>query len=394
MEIKSSDIKNPVILHPYIVSSAYPDSKFGQADSTPRTDSEGRVIFNFKTSDNTRKYDVRLETKDPRYTDKQNTHAIFTIEPFSKEESTSLWIENKRELTYRVGDRFKSHITTSGMISGERLHLLVVSKGTVLLRETLEGTGNRAIDFELSNRMVPTVRLLIVGEDAKTKTLVADSLRLSVVPGPSCGVQVDMLEGTNKGGRQQHSSSKKRKLILPGGAVTLAVKGGTSGDVVGFHAIDEAVYVLRGGAARNASATSYARTLELSDAGCGPGNGANSLEVMRTAGFKALSAHSRTGSSGEVDVCKRQVRRKRAALPGSMLEKNLLEYCCLLARKKTVLKNSCKTKAEIVKKYTSEACASRFMQCCKASSEDRRQFQASGMFDIFLFHFLICVFHF
>ena len=387
VEIKSTDKKNPVTLHPYIVSSTYEDTAAatgGPGRADPKTDAEGRVIFNFKTSDNTRSYDVRLATKDPRYSDLQQTLATFTIEPFNGTgEPASLWIENKRELTYRVGDRFQSHIATAGgPLAGDTVHLLVLSKGAVLHRETLQGPNNRSIDFEISNRMVPTVRLLVLATSAEDPKgiLVADSLRLSVAPGArGCGVEVTML-----GPQGSYTIlTQRRKKILPGGSVTFSVAGGRAGDVVGFHAIDEAIYVLRAGG-RNASRNAYTRALEQSDAGCGPGGGATSLEVIRTAGFKALSAgapvHGRTDDS----VCRRLVRRKRSAAPSSYTPVSAagateaeLEQCCRWAHLKSRLTLSCKKKTDIVREHTqSAACARRFNECCLQAGN--RKFQAAG----------------
>src|SRR5699024_8173688 len=103
MTIISSDGKEPPLkLDPYIISS-----------SDFKTDKDGQVIFLFKTSNSNRAYDVRIQTVDTRY---QQAISTFRIDPFDSKEKASIWIDNKKRLSYVVGDRFKSEINSEGNV--------------------------------------------------------------------------------------------------------------------------------------------------------------------------------------------------------------------------------------------------------------------------------------
>lgn len=343
----ASKEKVPVTLHPYIVSSA-----------ENRTDKNGQIIFLFQTSNGNKAYETLIKTADFKYTSKQQSMATFTLEPFDPNENEYIWIENKKQLTFTVGDRFTSHIERHTSL--ETFYLIVMSKGAVIHREKV---ASNQIDFKLTNRMVPSVRILVLAFTEKGH-YVADSLLLKVESG-SCFVDISVAQ----------------KRILPGSTVNFAIKG-RKNDVVGFHAVDEAIYILRQ-SAKNSSRTIYRKSLEQSDCGCGPGGGANSVEVIRSAGFKALSPDSRNKFS-DLQVCKSSSNsRRRRNVQLKLTKEEQLKYmtfCCNLGRKNYGIRMACKYRSEKVQKYYDEDCALEFLKCCNNSTT--QIFQASGKFAI------------
>lgn len=302
---------------------------------------------------------MKLATKNANLSDHQQSYSSFIIEPFSQEEKATIWITGKHELTFNVGDRFKSSIELSNNLKKENIYLMVMSKGIVIYREKILFN---LIDFQISNQMVPSVRLLVLAYSDDGE-LVADSLRLTINLSPSCGLDISMVGAGSK---------SKSKKVLPGGNVTFSIKGSEKGDVIGFHAVDEAVYVLRK-SAKNGARLTYTRSLERSDSGCGPGSAANSLEVIRTVGFKALSPHSI--KRFDDDVCQKVARRKKRESALGIYNETFKQWCCWLGKQKTEPEKTCTTKYKILKNNTSEACADEYFLCCVR--ESKPGFQAS-----------------
>ena len=383
LKITSTETRNPVTLEHSIVSAE-----------------NGFVVFSFLPPDNVRSYKVQLATAVEHFDPSQQTYASFILEPFrqtgNKKSSqlvdASLWIANKRGFSFQVGERFQSEVLAERLQGGDTAYLLVMSRGAVVQWEKislLQSSSSKHINLLISNQMVPSVRLLLVAtsEDGE---LLADSHRLTVSPGANCGgsLNVQLLKAG-----QQNQRTKKRRKVYPGGNVTFQVEGGHRGDVLGFHAIDEAVYLLRRGA-ENASFSSYSALLERADGGCGPGGAAaNSAEVLRSAGFKVLSSSSvideqQFGVFSCAKNRKKKARRVRKesgdgaqkTTNSSTLEEAFRLWCCHLGEVKPSKQGSsedlgCMDRAKIVERYTSRACRNEYLACCLRST--RNEFQAS-----------------
>lgn len=331
-------------LQPYIVSM---DSK--NDEQSLRTDKEGKVVFLFQINKVIGDIKVEVKTADLKYTPSQQMSDYFTIVPFNMSEPESVWIENKKRLAFSTGERFQSPIKVYGDI--ESFYLAVMSKGAVIYKQKLALTE---IDFEITNRMVPSVRVLLIAFTASGHTYVADSVRLDVHQA-RCGVSVGL---------------ETKQTIYPGESVTFSIKGNV-GDVVAFQAVDEAIYVLRN--EKNASLGRYEHSLKHSDSGCGPGGGINTFAVIRTAGFKVLSPLSERKFVD--DYCKQSSRKKRAVrkFPTNT---TYLKACCEMAKLKTAITRNCEEKRSIVLRNTDQECADEFYRCCR--TDGHRQFQASG----------------
>lgn len=380
LKITSTETRNPVTLEHSIVSVE-----------------NGFVVFSFLPPDNFRSYKVQLATTLEHFDPSQQTYASFILEPFRqtgiKKSSqlvvdASLWIANKRGFSFQVGERFQSEILAE-RLQNNTAYLLVMSRGAVVQWEKISLQSNsKHINLLISNQMVPSVRLLLVAT-SKDGELLADSHRLTVSPGANCGgsLNVQLLKAG-----QANQRTKKRRKVYPGGNVTFEVEGGHQGDVLGFHAIDEAVYLLRRGA-ENASLSSYSALLERADGGCGPGGAAaNSAEVLRSAGFKVFSSSSVIDQQQfGVNSChkkKKKARRVRKesgddakkTTNSSTLEEAFRLWCCHLGEVKPSKQGSsedlgCMDRAKIVERYTSRACRNEYLACCLRLT--RNEFQAS-----------------
>ena len=367
------------------------------------SDQSGLIVFSVRPEDNRRSYKVELETNVRHFFKTQQTKTSFLLKPFKqslssaaaadKQLDASLWMANKRATTFQVGDRFQSEIFAE-RLQGNTAYLIAMSRGTVVEWKKIYVSADSKgpeIDLLISNQMVPSVRLLLVAtSEGNAGELLADSHRLTITPGSSCGrLEVQLLH-----------EKKQKKKVLPGGVVKFEVKGGEGGDVVGFHAVDEGVRLLKPLNAENASRASFSRLLERADSGCGPGGAApNSDQVLRAAGFKVLSLQDQKEVEDMDDqrfeelVCLKkkkvlvQQKRKREVVVddsykrktnASTLKEGFKHWCCSLGKVKLTPSSdtSCIDQAEIVKKYTSEACADEYQYCCELVNSGK-DFQGS-----------------
>ena len=367
------------------------------------SDQSGLIVFSVRPEDNRRSYKVELETNVRHFFKTQQTKASVYIKPFKQTSSSaaaadkqldaSLWMANKRATTFQVGDRFQSEIFAE-RLQGNTAYLIVMSRGTVVQWKRIHVSADSKgpeIDLLISNQMVPSVRLLLVAtSEGNAGELLADSHRLTITPGSSCGrLEVQLLH-----------EKKQKKKVLPGGVVKFEVKGGEGGDVVGFHAVDEGVRLLKPLNTENASRASYSRLLERADSGCGPGGAApNSDQVLRAADFKVLSLQDQKEVEDMDDqrfeelVCLKkkkvlvQQKRKREVVVddsykrktnASTLKEGFKHWCCSLGKVKLTPSSdtSCIDQAEIIKKYTSEACADEYQYCCELVNSGK-DFQGS-----------------
>lgn len=310
------------------------------------------MIFTFKVFKLIGPLTVKIQTIDDRFPASKQTKKQFLLKPFSSEEEAFVLIANKRKLYYTSGSRFESTVVCHGNVDKNSIHLIVLSKGIIMYTQKID-PERLSFDFALHNKMVPSVRILIVAFDQDGQ-LISDSFRI-LLQQNKCGVEVTL--------------NSAKKLFEPKESVTFALRGAIN-DVVGFQAVDEAVYVLRNrkGLDRN----KFNRVLSKSDLGCGMGSGDSSLNIIQSSGLAAFGEKYRT-TRAECSSNTGSNRKSRSV--DIDVSAAFLQKCCQLARLPVVEKMPCLIRKDIVAKYINEDCAQAFFKCC---TQPERLFHASG----------------
>ena len=94
---------------------------------------------------------------------------------------------------------------------------------------------------------------------------------------------------------------------------------GDPGDVVGLHAIDEAV-LAHMNSDMKMGFKHFEKALKDKDIGCGPGVGRSSAHIIRNAGFVVLSTDSRNIQNLQThkdELCNKRSQKKRSYELGS-----------------------------------------------------------------------------
>lgn len=264
--------------------------------------------------------------------------------PFSDEEAY-IAISNKKQIHYSTGQSFQSSFVMKGQIDLDRVYLIVISKSVIVLAKKLPSTSFD-FSFEITNRMVPEFRVLLLGYTKNSQQHVADSFRVFVKQNV-CGVQV------------QASTQQTR----PGQNVTFTMKG-QPGDVVGLQAVDESVYALRN--KRSLTRAIYQKVLQESDSGCGPGGGANSIDVIQNLGLKVMSSHE---VINDWNTCRKRTMRKKMAENEKKEDSLLAAKCCMLGFVDYEKRMPCADRAKVIQKHMNHECAVHFLDCCKHYSK-------------------------
>ena len=343
-----------VSLHPYVLSSR---------NGINQTDSRGRVVILFNVSNEKSSVGtirVRVHLLDDDRKSSSQPDKTFTIEPFQQQQqaapsSSFVWIVDKKQLNFTSGSYFRSRIISSKDISSKNFFLLVMSKGAIIAKYRLM---KPEIELKLTVRMVPSVRILLLAFTPGGH-YVADSLRLDVLQG-DCPITIRL------------SPNRPQVKVYPGSVVNFTIKGGQAGDVIGLHAIDEAVHLLRN--TRGSSLSTYLERLRQSESGCGAGGGANVTDLIQSAGFKLLTASASSSftfsHSKSCDRFKNFLRRRKRSLSAVQMVKvksqreAFLDECCELGRRDMKVHRTCVFRREVTLNETNQECAERAFKCC------------------------------
>ena len=338
-----------------------------QIDNEHRSDQNGLAVYTFKLVETIGPLKVTFKTKDPNYENWQQASKTFYINPYNSEETAFIIISNKRELYYTTESRFFSTITYHGNVDLNSIYLIVISKGVTILTRKIEKIEDELkFELNLTIKMVPSIRLLIVGLD-ENGNLLSDSFRIFVRQ-ERCSVQVDLKKPV------------EGKTIEPKQDIVLQLKG-EKNDVVGFQIVDEALYLVRN-VKRQAQAR-FNQLLSKSDLGCGSGGGGTSLNVIQNSGLNIWKRDSSILNSCKNLPKAKRSAKKRNAIPKVGVSYIYLNNCCKLASRADG-NIPCAIHKKTVENYTNSTCAKEFHRCCmEIHNKNRIRYQASGNCFIF-----------
>ncbi|XP_046910274.2 venom factor isoform X2 [Dermatophagoides farinae] len=304
-------------------------------ESTLKTDANGLAIVTFSLTESIGRLRVTATTNDTKYDQADQAFIAFNMIPFDKNENAAIWIANKKQLFYSAGDKFHSSIDYSKHIEPGSLFWIASSKGYIFHHEKIT---SKQIDFNITNQMAPSVRILVLAITNNEK-VVSDSI-LIYVEQKNCGVKIEL------------DSKENTTIFEPGTEIKFRFEGNDN-DIVAMNAVDESVYILRNKSVK----AKFQKILQSHDIGNGPGGGKSSLHIIDTAGFKILQMN------------KEKYRNKRSTDETCLLFDHT---CCRMALLRT--KKSCSERSKIIKKYALKPeCVTFFDQCCLCRWDDGLQ---------------------
>ncbi|XP_053137809.1 complement C5 isoform X2 [Hemicordylus capensis] len=368
LDVPARDI--PVVLTASTFSEQMEETTLireGEEPGRGRTSlNDGTALFVVNIPRNTAVLEFRIKTADASLPEENQASEQYEAKQYVSLSGSYLYINwATSHQTLRVGEYLQLSVHPSSPYS-EKIHhysYLIVSKGKIIsygIQERIERSDYQSLNFQLTQDMVPSARLLIyyivTGEGAAE--LVADSVWLNIEQKCGNSLKVQLSSGSGS-----HS---------PKDSVSLLMRTQSS-SFVALSAVDKAIYGVVGSTKRPMERALL--QLEKSDLGCGAGGGRNNVDVFRLAGLTFLTNANAEDSKEEDDACHAITRSARSTIKEeieklvSQFKKEEVRKCCRGGAEQYPLQDTCNDRA---KRITILLCKRVFLHCCDFVSQLRR----------------------
>lgn len=326
-----------------------------------------------------------------------------------------LLLMNKTLTEARVGDLFESDLLIRDALDvANRIFYMVIARSQIIMMRPLDYDG--FVRFQLTDQMVPRIRIVLFALTRDKTGLLSDSMRLNVNQDLGCGMSATFKAHESDDNNNKNSST----TYQPNTRGQLNI-GARPGDLVSVTGVDSAIYTLHN-KTRNESTRILERIKRL-DLGCGFGGGRDYLDVFLNAGlmlfasdddsrighqsqgrpmlpntgsfcmtaensFKQLEdiqlgysrpAMTRFASQQLKSRMRRDTSRERriVAIINKYREAKLRSCCKLGTFDDLPHQRNCTIRARIVQRHMSfldsdegESCSAAYLDCCRAASEE------------------------
>lgn len=330
-------------IRPYITSSQ--NVNLLDTYTTFYSDSNGQIILTFKIAENIGPLNITFVNNDAKYESLITNITVYRIDAFDYSfAKASLTIINKK-LLYDANEEFALKIEHYGHLNTNLFYVFLIKQHSIVDWFQIESKSGQSI--KLTNKMAPSIRILVLGFTKDTNQLVADSC-IILIKQNNCGVHLSIETPADE--------------IRPGNKLTLKMNG-TKNDVMALSAIDLSVQLIAD--RRKSSKVAYREKFFqnfLSKAHLFSSIKVNdSISLIERFGLQVISADDNQKS--EINW-----RRNRRSLE-TECDSYKNNVCCQLARSKLKKKLTCEKRRKILEnRIKNRRCVAIFYRCCKCSA--------------------------